>query len=583
MKKFLNYLMYAGLFLVALNFTSCQEEFEEVSMGGQEEPITASSSTAQLITQTVSNDGSFDNIVDGASCFDIRFPYTVEVNGLEITINSKEDLRLIEEIFDAIDDDEDILEILFPITITLADFSEVVINGPEDLRELAEACIEGGGDDDIECIDFVYPITLFTFNVNEERTGEVTVESDKELRRFLAGLEDDDLVSIDFPVTLVLFDGTTEVVNSNAELANAIERAKDICDEDDDDDFNDDDFTKERLDNLLVECPWLVREVKRDNQDQTDQFFEYLMNFKEDGEVVVKDREGNNLIGEWSTRVTDDGALVTLSFDVLTAFNLEWMIYDIGEGRIKLFNGDGNRIILRQFCEMDPNNGPDTLREILRECSWIIKRVKFEGEEIRRLLGFEFNFEADGVVTLSDEELTSTGQWEIAQNNDGILVLAITFGEEPGVSFEWPLRDLDDTRLRFEVEGFELVLLRECDDSVNDGDVPEIRNVLMGGDWVVALYEDEGVDETDNYGGYSFAFSPENTVTVSEGTDPFLTGLWRILRDSDEGLKVFLNFGDEPLFGELTDDWDFVSISANRIELKDVSGDGSISTLVLER
>ena len=581
MKNVLKYLNFVGLFTFISTFTSCKDEFEEIDFGAQEETLLGDSTTAQLITQTVANDGSFDNLVDGASCFAVKFPYVVEVNGLEITINSREDLYLIEEIFDAIDDDIDILEILFPISITLADFTEITISGPEDLRELAAQCIENGDDDDIECIDFVYPITLFTYDANNERTGSVEVNSDEELRRFFNTLDPNDVVGVDYPISLTLFDGTTKVVNNNMELADALERAKNSCDEDDDDDFNDDDFTKERLDNLLVECPWLVREVRRDNQDRTDEFFEYAMNFTEDGAVTVRDREGNNLSGTWATRVTDNGALLQLEFDVLVDFTLEWMVYDIGERGIKLFNGDGNRIILKQFCETDDTEDPDTLRGILKECSWVIKKVKNEGEEIRRLLGYAFSFEADGVVHLSNGENTSTGSWEIGENAQGVLVLAITMGAEPGVSFEWPLRDLDDSRLKFEVEGFELVLLRTCDTS--DNDIGEIRSILFEGDWVIGQYINGGADETSFYQGYSLSFDIEHSITVSEGTEPFMTGLWRVLRNSDGMLEVFLNFTGNDLFDELTNDWDFVSISANRIELQDMDENGSLSTLVLEK
>lgn len=582
MKNFLKYSVYVILLTMTFVFTSCEEEFEEIEFGDRQETLSADSTIARLISQTASNDGSYDNLVDGASCFEVKFPYTVVVNGVEVTIDSREDLHLIEEIFDALDNDADILEILFPITITLADFTEITINGLEDLRELAEACIENGDDEDIECVDFVYPITLFAYDGNNERTDTVVVESDRELRRFFANLDADAIVGIDYPVTLELFDGTTKTVHTNAELADALERAKNRCDEDDDNDYSDDDFTKERLDNLLVECPWLVRELRRDHQDRTDEFFEYAMNFKENGDVVVSDRDGNSLEGTWSTRVTDHGALLNLEFNVLVDFTLEWMVYDIGERGIKLFNGEGNRIILRQFCETD-NRDPETLREILRECSWIIKKVKNNGEEVRRLLGYAFNFEGDGVVTLDNGENEATGNWEIIQNDQGVLVLSITMGSEPGVNFEWPLRDLDDTRLKFEVEGFELVLLRECDVTNTDDDVAEIRNTLFGGEWIVARYDNKGIDETDLYQGYSFSFREGNTVEVREGADPFQNGLWRVLRNNDGMLEVFLNFEGNTLFEVLTNDWDFVSVTADRIELKVVHGDGDHTILVLEK
>ena len=594
MKKFFKYSLQTLLLVVAFSFNACQEAFEELPQPDELQTINASSSTAKLIENTASNDGSFDNIVDGASCFALEFPYSVRANGIEITIESKEGLHLIEEIFDELEGDEDFLEIIFPIVITRADFTTMEIEGIDHLRDLAKECIEGGEDDDIECIDFVYPITIYTFDLNEVETGSVTVESDKDLRTFFAGLDDNDLIGIDFPVALELYDGTKMEVRNNAELANAIEMAKHACDEDDDDDYNDDDFTQERLENLLVECPWLIHEVVRDEVNQSDQYFEYVMNFTEDGAVNVKDRMGNNITGVWSTRVTDHGILIKLEFDVLVDFNLEWFVYELGEGKIKLYAEGGNRIIMNIACDLF-NTDPNTLREILNECSWVIKKVKNQGEEIDRLLGYEFNFMPEGLpvgtVTLSNGQNTSEGTWEITTNEQGRLVMAINMPSENGVYFEWPLSDLRNDRLKFEVEdiGYELVLQRVCDDNNDDGDVTEIRNFMMDGDWTVALYEDGEMNETENYMGYNFNFMANHLIstTLSE-TGVSYPGLWRVLRNSDGKLKVYLNFGDVNPLAELTDDWEWVPNMDGNIKLRhvSVSNDGlteKVSTLIFER
>lgn len=588
MKNLIKYSVFSFLFVATLVFTSCQEEFEELPQPDEQQTILATSSTAKLIERTSSNDGSFDNIVDGASCFALNFPYTVEVNGIQITIDSREDLQVIEEIFDAIEDDIDLLEIIFPVTITLSDFSEIVINNKEELIALARECLEGGADDDIECIDFVYPITLFTFDINEQQTGSVTVNSDEELRLFFKGLDDNDLISIDFPVTLELYDGTKVVVNSNEELAVAIENAKDACDEDDDNDYNDDDFTLERFNNLIAECPWLVREVQRDAISQTDQYFEWLMNFSEDGSVIVRDRQGNVLNGSWSTRMTDRGVLLNLEFSVLVDFTLEWLVYEIEPGKIKLYAEGGNKIILRSVCGAFDGD-PNTLREILRQCSWIIKKVLLNGDEIERMIGFEFKFMAEGVVTLSNGVTVSEGSWEITTNAQGRLVMALQFGNEPEVSFEWLLSDLRNDRLKFNVEGtaYELVVQRVCDDNATtpDGDVLEIRNVMMGGEWMVAKYMKGEVDETQNFMPYSFAFGPEHIMSITLGdTGTTQPGIWRVLRNSDGKLKVYLNAGIEGVLADLTDDWDFVSMTSNRIELKSYNDSNtSYEVLVFEK
>ncbi|TMU57531.1 hypothetical protein [Flagellimonas algicola] len=582
MKKLIN-LMYAGFVLMALTFTSCQDEFEEVTGGTENETIQADSSTALLIEKTSSNDGSFDNIVDGASCIALNFPYTVEVNGIEVTIDSREDLHTIEDIFDEVDIDDDILEIIFPITITLADFTEVVIENIEQLRELAADCKEGGDDDDIECIDFVYPITLYTFDINEQQTGEVMVESDEQLRRFFKGLEDDDLVSIQFPITLKKYDGTEIVVDSNAELARALELAKDECDEDDDNDYNDDDFDEERFDFCLTQCPWKVMEVVRDEVNQTDQYYARIIKFFEGGGVTVTDGSGNVVEGTWSSSFTDRGPLLTLEFETLVDFNLEWLVYEIGDHTIKLYNENGNKIILKQLCE-DDLPGPDTLREILKECEWIIKKVKNQGEEIDRLLGWEFKFLPEGVVTLSNGESTSEGTWEIGENNEGVLSLLITMGDEPGVSFEWPLRDLDDHRLKFEVEevDYELTLLRVCDDNANDGDVTEIRSAMKDGTWVVALYEEDDMNKTEDFAGLDFYFNEMHQVNVDENDNPIIQGVWRVLRGDDNYLKFFLSFDHDGKFNDITDDWYIESVTANRIELVH-EDENSTETLVFEK
>ena len=586
MKKFFKYTMYVSLLAVALSFTSCQDEFEVISTGTEPQAITANSSTAQLIQHTSSNDGSFDNIVDGTSCFDIKFPYIVQVNGLELTIDSREDLHQIEEIFDAIDDDLDFLEILFPITITAGDFSEITINGLQDLRELAAECKEGGDDDDIECIDFVYPMTMYTFNVNLEQTSNVVVKSDRDLRIFFKDLDENKLISFDFPISLKLYDGTTVTVANNEELAREIENAKDNCDEDDDNDYNDDDFNEDSFNDKLIECVWFVKEFKRNDINQTIQYVDYILNFKEDGTVITGFRGATTIAGTWSTTVGDDGAKLNMEFETSVDFNLEWNVYDIGDNRIKLFNGESNRIIMKQICVEDlAEANPDTLREILKECSWVIKKVKQQGEELDRLLGYEFKFMAEGIITLSNGVNTSEGTWEIALNAEQKLVMAITMGEEPGVSFEWPIREMANNRLKFEVDeiGYELVMQRVCDNNNADGDVAEIRNFMMGGEWIVASYIEGDVNMTDMYGGYSLGFMAENQVSVMEGGQAFGSGLWRVLRNSDEKLKVYLNFGENMPFDELTDDWDFVSVVDGRIELKDISGDGTITTLVLEK
>lgn len=458
MKKFLNYSVYTILLVTAISFMSCQSEDPLNLEINEEQTLMTSSSTVNLIKNTVSNDGSHDNIVDGSSCFDIRFPYTVSVNGLEITINSDDDLEVIEELFDAIEYDDDILDIIFPITITLADYSEITINGVEDLREIAAQCVEGGDDDDIECIDIIYPVTLFTYNPNVQETGSVVVNSDKEMRRFFAGLDGTDLISIEFPVMFEMYDGTKVTVNSNSELADAIERAKDACDEDDDNDHNDDDFTKERLDSYLVMCPWLVDEIKRDNQNSTEQYGDYVLNFKEDGSVVARDRAGNFLTGEWSTRVSDYRVKLTMEFEFLVDFNLEWFVYDLDEGRIKLYADDGNKIIMKKICEEEVEECNEAfIKEKLQSCKWAVSN----GEDESFLDELRIDFSDMNIhVYNPNGTVVDEGNWEI----DGeILTFNNLSMELANYIGEWVVIACGSDRFKLQRGEEYLVVEKDCE------------------------------------------------------------------------------------------------------------------------
>ena len=68
----------------------------------------------------------------------MNLPVTVFANGIEIVVDSEEDLERIEETFDASDDDNDTLEIVFPITVTMSDYTEMVINNQAELNALRE-------------------------------------------------------------------------------------------------------------------------------------------------------------------------------------------------------------------------------------------------------------------------------------------------------------------------------------------------------------------------------------------------------------------------------------------------------------
>ncbi|WP_245871634.1 hypothetical protein [Sediminicola luteus] len=586
MKNSITKIVPAFLLGVALLFTSCQDEFEEVELAQQEaDSFAATSPTANLIMGTTAKDGSYDNIIDEASCIALKFPYTVNVNGLDVTVDDMEDLELIEELLDKLDGKKELMELIFPLTITLSDYTEVVINNKEELYEHAKACVEGGDDDDVECIDFVYPIKLYTFDINEVQTGTVTVNHDKELRRFFAGLEVGNLVGFEFPINLTLYDGSEVVVNSNAELAHALEAAKEACDEDDDNDHNDDDFEDVDLDELLMTCSWKVLEVKRNNQDNTPQYEAYRMKFKPEGEVVVHDREGNVLNGTWSTRMTDAGAMINLEFDTLVDFTLDWKVYELEEGKIKLYGDDGNRIVMKKHCApIIPS--PETLREIMAECHWIIKDVKHNNMEVNRLLGLHIEFQADNVAILTDRlDFEKEGEWELTSNDKDQRVLAISFEDEPELNFEWLLSHMEEERMKFQIEeyAYELKLERNCDDDANDEDVAEIKALLDDSLWKITLFEENEDPGTEMYADLTFQFKYGGELAVTQNEDPIDTGRWVFYRNAEGGLEMIISFANTSNMYPLANDYQVYEVKDGTLKLKHYNGDQGKDYLTFEQ
>ena len=569
-------------FFAFLMFSSCQDEVMEITEPNEEQTFEANSEVAELMSKVATFDGSKDNIIDGANELSLKLPVTVIANGEQIVVASEEDYNKIEANFDAFEDDDDSLEIVYPVTVTLRDHSDVDVNSRTELDALRDNSTDEE-DDDIECIDFKYPISFSVYDSNFQVIDVITVENDTQLYRFIHNLEPGILVSLNFPVTMIYADGSTIEVNSYLQLGRVILEARHSCDEDDDNDYNDDDFTVERLNSLLVSCPWLVHDIRRSDNDLRDDYFEYIIVFNEDGTVKVRARNGNVFVGIWETSITDHGAKINLEFDNLFDFTLNWFVYEIEEGKIKLHTEGGNRIVLRKNCDVIVDHTIDRVENFLVECMWRIVRLRVEGaDNEEEYIGTPLKFFNDNVVKIRVNGELVEGTWNVLEYGDS-FVLQINLEGRPDLQLEWLITVLEPDVIKLESLGNpdnEMVLKRHCPDG--DEDLNFINNILIQGEWEVAQYKEGGVDMTIDYLNYAIDFL-ENGGVLVEGHGQIIDGSWLTLRD-DGYLKLALNFGLEQPFNEFNDRWKVISITETRLELLDISGgDGSEEILVLER
>ena len=220
-------------FFALFSFYSCQDEIIEETPIDQEELFVPESQLANLVMSASFNNSTIDDVLDDANCFSVNLPVTIVANGITITIDTHDDLEILEEIFDEFTDDDDVLEFFFPITIILNDHTEVHIENEEQLDSFIERC-ENIDDNAIECIDFVYPISFSLYNSQFQIIETVVIDNKRQLHHFLERLEEDSqggvvLASLNFPVELKYEDGNVIEVHSNQELQRALNEAREEC------------------------------------------------------------------------------------------------------------------------------------------------------------------------------------------------------------------------------------------------------------------------------------------------------------------------------------------------------------------
>jgi len=345
LKAFLIFLILSSI------LSSCRKEERELIQTPEDEILEANTNIASLIRRTASNDGSLDNIVDKANCFDIAFPYTVNVNGVDIDVNSASDYAVIECVFDQSEIDNT-LNIEFPIAIILSDYSEVTINTLEEFESYTDSCnAENEYDDDIECIDFTFPIEASIFNPNNELLETITIENDNQLFDFIDDLDEDTITTFNFPLTLILFDNSEVVINNFDELEIVIDYSISLCDEDDDYDYSDDDCddcTISEIESLLTSCSnWNVNRLKRDAIDYDNAYYNYDFNFFSDGTMSVY---WSSIIeyGTWTASGSGNNIEVIINVPALPLCNNNWILQEIknctDDTEINFVVGDDDRI-----------------------------------------------------------------------------------------------------------------------------------------------------------------------------------------------------------------------------------------------
>lgn len=583
MKK-IQLLLYFALLYLCIALFSCQKEEKEFIDETPEDTITANSPLTGLLLRTSQNPGTYDDLIDGNGCASVLLPVTVVANGQQVTINTPEDILLIEQIFNQFPNDTDTLEISFPITLELFDFTQVTVNNQIELDALAATC--SSNNTEIGCLDFVYPITFFTYNADQQQTGNITINNDLGLFGFLQGLGPNDYISLDFPISVILADGSTSEVNSNQQLQTLI---LDCVANTDTDPIDISQFEED-----LTTGVWYV-EYFFDDYDETDNYAGYEFTFAVDGTAQAV-KSGNTVAGTWA--LVDDFKL-DLFFGTnapLDELDEDWEILEATSEIIKLkhISGSDGSTDYVTFGR-NPNTGGNNTElnlfiENLSTGSWFVNVLEENGaDHTANFDGYEFTFLRNGSAVAVGSNNSINGFWT-AQIDNGNLDFILNFETTTNSDFselndDWDVLESSQTIIRLsDVSGNGETDLLTFGREPNGGGGPdpqELRDILQSGSWFVDQFLDDGDDETTVFSGYDFTFFGDQTILATNGSEN-VNGIWIVTVTGQE-----LNFEfdmDSPLNGADDDEYKALQYSPTSVTFITRNSDGEIEdTLIFKK
>ncbi|AEH01319.1 hypothetical protein [Lacinutrix sp. 5H-3-7-4] len=282
-----NLKLITTVFLTALlTLTSCQDEIDnETGENPNTNTNAANSQTANNLERSSMYDGSFDDFLDGVSCSSILLPVTATVNNTEITIISQADYQQVLNILGEFNTDDDTVVLQFPFTIALSNYTEVVVTNQAEYDAIIDACeeAEATAQNALTCVDINFPITILTYNLNLDQTGSVVIESEEQLFNYINNFGEDELFSVNYPITVTGAGGSSITISSDADLQSSVE---DCIDEEDS--IEEAEENAENLEEILVDGIFQVETFINSGIDTANDYVEYTIDFANDLSLVAE-------------------------------------------------------------------------------------------------------------------------------------------------------------------------------------------------------------------------------------------------------------------------------------------------------
>lgn len=317
--------MKRALFILILSFfaSSCEKE-EHSIIYDAEDNIVADESLRSNLLRITQNATAVDNIIDGSSCFSIKFPYTVTANGTVVVLNSEADYEIIINLLDASVTDYDEVTLQYPITVIYADYTEVELTSETDLNNAKSNCEESI---ELSCMGFVYPVGVKTYLSYNQAAESFNISNKKGLYGFLKEIDNYDVVTFNYPGVFGTPNGDVTLQN-NTMLREVISTYTDDCVQS----LN----LPPVFEDTIVQGTWYVSYYYMD-ADQTANFSGYNFTFNTDGSIAVSGSTTTSG-GMWDKSPDDLDPMVLLVFSdsLLDSLSGVWRINRVSENLIQL-------------------------------------------------------------------------------------------------------------------------------------------------------------------------------------------------------------------------------------------------------
>ena len=153
------------------------------------------------------------------------------------------------------------------------------------LEAIAQDPVSNG----IGCIDFVYSFSIFLYDTEQNIVGLESISSDQDFLMLLNTLAEGQSISLSYPITSTLIDGTAFSINSNEELRDAIASCVD----------EEQEAFLAYCNGLLEQCVWTV-DRNEQGTEADNQYIDSSFEIFGDG-VVQFTFEDQQILGTWVT------------------------------------------------------------------------------------------------------------------------------------------------------------------------------------------------------------------------------------------------------------------------------------------